>query len=228
MLIFDPAALPDDYDTRMRDDPLAVIEPLANEGRIYWLDTHADGGYCLGISVDGDLPPEHVAFARKIGSSEHFAAPSGMLYFTGIEYAFRYDDSFFRKHPHMGSCLAIASGIYQLTLYEMDYPDKLHDNLLRQRLSVGRFLLYSLMSRLAPVGCISTLVLIVSAFPLGLRVWSRTALPICLALILPAFLLSLLRPYREAQQAKRAIEREYPNLFAVLKLTTPTAFRQIH
>jgi len=217
MLVFDPAALPDDYYSRMRKNPIAVIEPLANEGRIYWLDTHADGGYSLGVCIDGELRPEHVAFARQFGVAERFEAPSGRLYFAGIEYAFRHDNSFLRKHPQMGSYEQIAAGVYQLTMYEMDYPEDFHEILLRQRLTAGRFRAYSLMSWLVPLGCTSALAMIASAVALGLRAWSYTALPLCLASILPVLLLSRLRPYREALQAKHAIEREYPDFLAVLR-----------
>lgn len=220
MLLFDPEALPPNYDSLMRDDPMAVIEPLANEGRICWLDAHADGGYNLGVCMADDLQPEHATFARQIGLAERFVAPSGVLYFAGIEYAFRNDDSFLRKHPHMGSSQKIAPGVYHLTLYEMDYPEDHHEGLLHQRISAGAFRMYSLMNRLVPLGCISTLATIVSLFLTGVRMWIRIALPLWLALVLPALILSRLRPYREAQQVKSAIEREYPGFFAVLRPIT--------
>jgi hypothetical protein len=215
MLIFDPAALPEEYEGSMRGDPLAIIEPLANAGTIYWLDTHADGGYSLGVCHD-ELRPELRAFARQIGVAERFAAPSGKLYFAGIEYAFRDDDSFLRKHPHMGSCLPIAAGIYRLTVFDMEYPEDFHEALLRQRLTAGKFWMYSLMNWLAPLGCISALATIVSAFAIGFRWWCRIVLPLGLALVLPALILSRLRPFRAANREMHAIQREYPGFVAVL------------
>jgi hypothetical protein len=44
MLIFDPTTLPDDYDVRIRHDPIAVIERLFDDGCLYWLNTASDGG----------------------------------------------------------------------------------------------------------------------------------------------------------------------------------------
>lgn len=216
MLIFDPAALPDDYDRRMRDDPLGVIKLLADEGRIFWLNTHADGAYSLGVCLDGQLPSRHAAFARQLGVAERFAASGGSLYFAGIEYAFRHDDSFLRKHPHMGSLQKIAAGDYRLTIYEIDYPANFHDKLLRQHLTVGDYRMHSLMNWLAPFGCISAVAMVAIAIAFGLRDWTRTALPLCVALIVPAILLASLRPHREAKRMKRAIERAYPEFLAVL------------
>ena len=91
MLIFDPGALPDDYDERMRSDPLAVIEPLTENGKLYWLNTDSDGSYSLGVCLDGRLPGELSRFAKPLGVAGRFAAPRGRLSFTGIEYAFRHD-----------------------------------------------------------------------------------------------------------------------------------------
>jgi hypothetical protein len=217
MLLFDPAALPHDYDSQMRDDPMAVIEPLAADGRIYWLDTQADGGYDLGVYLADELPPNYKKFARQLGVAERFAVTSGKLYFTGIEYVFRDDDTFLRKHPHMGSSQDVTPGVYHLTLYDMEYPEDFHEDLLRQRIPARQFRAWSLMNLLVPLGCTSTLATLVSPFLLGRRMWVRIALPLWLALTLPAILLSRSHSYRAAVETQRAIEREYPGYFAVLR-----------
>lgn len=221
MLIFDPATLPDDFDARLRHDPIAVIERLFDTGCLYWLDTASDGAYSLGICVGGCLPDEVAGYARPLGVAARFTAASGRLYFTGIEYAFRHDDSSLRRYPHMGGCYEIPAGTYHLTLYEMDYPEDFHEDLLRQRLSAGDFRLYSLMGRLIPLGCIVAISLAVSPLFLGLRLWSVTALPLCLALVLPAILISRSRSYCEASHSHSAVQREYPDYCATLEAGTP-------
>jgi hypothetical protein len=139
MVIFDPDTLPDDYEVRVRHDPVAVIERLSDDGWLYRLDTTSDGGYSLGICIGGCLPGEVAGFARPLGEATRFIVASGRLYFTGLEYAVRHDDSFLRRHPHMGACYEIPAGTYRLTLYEMDYPEDFHEDLSRQRLSAGEF-----------------------------------------------------------------------------------------
>jgi hypothetical protein len=49
MELFDPAALGDDFDSQMKGDPADLMEQLAREGRLYWINTHADGGFSLGV-----------------------------------------------------------------------------------------------------------------------------------------------------------------------------------
>lgn len=221
MLIFDPATLPDDYDVRVHHDPIAVIERLFDDGCLYWLDTASDGTYSLGICVGELLPDELVRFARLSGVAARFTVASGRLYFTGIEYAFRHDDSFLRRYPHMGACCQIPVGTYRLTLYEMDYPEDFHEDRLRQRLSVNDFRLYALMNhRLIPLGCISAILLVLSPLLIGLRLWSVTALPLCVALALSTILISRSRPYREARHSHLAIQREYPDFCAALEVET--------
>jgi hypothetical protein len=216
MLIFDPAALPDDYDARAREDPTALIEPLAAAGRLSWLDTAADGGYSLGLCVDRPLPPDMVPFAKLAGESGRFSAPSGRLYFTGIEYAFRHDDSFLRKYPHMGAYREIPPGEYHLRVFEMTYPEEFHEDLLRASLPPGAFRVYSLMNSLIPLGCVAVLALVASPFWLGLRLWCTTVLPLALMLVLPAIALSRTRTYREAKRLDQDIRRQYPDYMATL------------
>jgi hypothetical protein len=217
MLIFDPGALPEDYDARARQDPIEFIEPLATAGRLYWLDTAADGGYSLGLCVGRPLPPEMVQFAKLAGDAGRFSAPSGRVYFTGIEYAFRRDDTFLRKHPHMGACREVPPGEYHLRLFEMIYPEDFHEELLRASLRPGTFHLYSLMNSLIPIGCIAALALVASAFWLGLRLWCTTVLPLALALMLPGIAVSRTRTYREARRLDQAIRRRYPDYLATLE-----------
>jgi hypothetical protein len=212
MLIFDPGALPDDYDERMRPDPLAAIEPLAGNGNLYWLNTDSDGGYSLGVCLDGRLPGELSRFAKPLGVAGRFAAPSGRLFFTGIEYAFRHDDRLLRRYPHMGACQPIPSGVYQLALYEMDYPEGFPEGLLRERLPANALRLYTLLNDwLIPLICIGVLLLFVSLLGLGARVWSITALPAGLALVLPVVLLSRTPTYRQARGLLLDLQRRYPD-----------------
>src|SRR5262249_51233311 len=56
MVVFDPAALPDDFDEKQNDDPVSQLEQLMQAGRLYWIETHADGSYTLGVYVGHSLP----------------------------------------------------------------------------------------------------------------------------------------------------------------------------
>src|SRR5438046_665522 len=100
LLLFDPGALPEDFDSR--DDPADVLEQLTEAGRACWFDTGADGAYLLHAYVDEPVPPSLEPYTRDPITREAFAAPTGRLYFTGAEYGFREDDRLLRRYPHMG------------------------------------------------------------------------------------------------------------------------------
>jgi hypothetical protein len=219
MLIFDPAALPDDYDRRVHDDPIAAIQKLHDDGRLYWLNTNSDGAYSLSVCMDDGLPPNLAPFGCCVGEAACFSAASGRIYFTGIEYGFHHDDSFLRRHPHMGAYCQVPAGTYRLSLYEMEYPEDYHEDLLRRSVSAREFRLYSLMNRLIPLACISAVALAVSPPLLGARLWSEIALPVCVALALPAILISRSGSYRRTRRTHRDIQRDHPDFCATLQAT---------
>ena len=210
MVIFDPAALPDDFDQKQRDDPLAQLEELAQAGRLYWLDTHADGAYALGVYVGDRLPDRLQALGKKLGASESFQIPSGRLFFTGIEYVFRTDDSFLRKHPHMGSSLELAAGSYRADFFEFEYPEDFYEDFLRERLSALELRTYRFMNILAPLGCISLLALFAALGFLSWYVWAVTVLPCGLLLIALPLIVSRLPAYRKADAVYKEVQKEFP------------------
>jgi hypothetical protein len=219
MVIFDPATLPGDYDGRVRQDREAAIKQLFDHGSLYWLETGSNGAYELVICVGGSLPRELARFARPLGAAARFAAVSGRVYFSGIEYAFRHDDSSLRKRPDMGASLELPAGIYRLTLYAMDYPEDFHRDGSLERLSAGDFRLYTLINNgLIPFGCIGAIAIAVSFFLLGWHRFSVEALPVFIALAPPAILFFRSRSNRGANRPYLGIQREYPAYCATLEV----------
>jgi hypothetical protein len=218
MVIFDPAGLPDDYDGRAHDDPVAVLHQLTTDGTLYWLNESGDGGYRLGVILGAGVPIKLSGFAKHIEDAARFAAPSGRLYFTGIEYVFRRDDSRLRKYPQMGAFLEIPPGVYRLSFYELEYPEDFHDDVLRARLSPHAFRVYSLMSWFVPIGCMSALAVIAAIGALGWRLWAMTVFPVGMCLAMLPFVLARTATYRAVQREHRAIEREYPDYSACLTI----------
>lgn len=134
MVVFDPAALPDGFDTAYKEDPIAQLEELQTAGRLCWINTEGDGGYELGVYTGTRLPNELRPYARSIDEFDSFPIPSGRLYFTGIEYVFKNDDSFLRKYPHMAETAQLEPGSYRAEFLEFEYPEEFHEDFLRQKL----------------------------------------------------------------------------------------------
>lgn len=230
MVIFDPAALPSDFDKRKHENPFDLLEQLTQAGLLYWLNTASDGGYTLGVYLSHELPQHVKPYAQRLDTCREFHVPSGRLYFTGVEYAFQEDDSFLRKYPGMGEAAEIRPGRYWADLFEFEYPEDFYEDLLRQRLPADQFRLHNLMNTLAPIGCVTPL----AAFGLlallkwaGLHwtVWAVTVLPVGLILIALPIYLSRLPGYREADAVSRALDKEFPAYGILLRKPAPTESR---
>jgi hypothetical protein len=215
MVVFDPAALPSDFD--QCDEPEDILKRLSEEGSVYWLNTASDGGYNLGLRLGNELPTETAEFAKRLGEVTRFNAASGRLYFTGIEYAFHQDDSRLRRNPAMGASREIPKGTYQLTIYDMDYPEDFHENLVRQRVSPSALRVDSLMNKLIPIALIGTIGFLASLFGLGLRRWLIAVVPVYAVFAVIFVLLVRSRSYDEVWSTRLAVEREYPDYWATLE-----------
>jgi hypothetical protein len=216
MVIFDPAALPGDFDAGRTNISTEQLEQLTRAGRLYWLDTHSDGEYRLGIYLTESLPERLTPFARRMDACERFHIPSGRLFFTGVEYVFHSDDSFLRKHSHMGEAIELAAGLDRAEFFEFLYPEYFHEARLQERSSGVQFRQYSLMNMLAPIGCISLLALVGSFWLIPREVWLTTILPCGGALIALPIILSRLPAYKKAAAVYKAIHNEFPDYGIVL------------
>jgi hypothetical protein len=217
MVIFDPGALPADFDAQWKTDAAAQVEQLTREGRLYWLNTCADGSYTLGVYVGDGLPKRLHPFAKRLDVREKYPVASGRLYFTGIEYAFRADDSLLRKYRHMGESIELAPGEYRAEFFEFDYPPDFHEDLLEKRLPSAQFRAHQLMNVLAPIGCMSVLALFGSKAFLGWAEWLTFALPFGIALVALPLLWSRLPAYKQAASVYKGIGKEFPGYGVLLQ-----------
>jgi hypothetical protein len=216
MVIFDPAALPDDFDAKQQNNPVSQIEELMRAGRMFWLDTHADGAHSLGVYPGDRLPGRLRPYAKTLEACDPFHVPSGRLYFTGVEYAFRDDPALLRRYLHMGEAAQVPAGRYRAVFFEFDYPADFHEEILRQALPAGPYRLHQLMNALVPVGCLCVLGLLGSLFFLAWTVWLTVALPCGLVLVTLPIMLSRLPGYRQAHAVYKDIQEAFPDYGVVL------------
>jgi hypothetical protein len=221
MVVFDPAALPDDFDAQQKVDSISHLEELQTAGRLYWINTEGDGGYELGVSTGDRLPDDLQPYAKSVDIVERFQIPSGRLFFTGIEYAFKSDDSRLRKYAHMGGEAKVEAGEYRAEFFEFEYPEDFHEDLLRQKLPVSQFRIHRLMNTLAPIGCVSFLALLALLAVLKWRIWLVTALPGGVALVALPLILANLPAYREAERIYKEIQTHYPSYGVLLQSIGP-------
>lgn len=211
VVAFDPAALPDDYDTLAKDDPITHIQRLHDEGRLRWVDAHADGSYRLGMFVGQAMPERLAPYLGKGEVIEQFHTPSGRLWFTGIEYVFRHDDSFLRKFPHQGASVEVPAGIHKAVFYELEYPEDFEETLLAQHLSPEQLAARKRMDQVALFGWLGALAIGIGFVVLNKSVWAMTALPLGLAAIAIPFFFSRSRAHKSAEAAATSATDEYPD-----------------
>lgn len=132
MALFDRAALPRDYHTPQFANP--NWKSLQMEEQICVLETSSDGEYVV------DLVEELSSIEIEFGisrSRSRLQVPSGTLHFCGIEFVFWPQG--LSKYPHMGQSLELACGVYEVEVFEIEYPDDWEEDQLRQRLGNGRY-----------------------------------------------------------------------------------------
>jgi hypothetical protein len=215
---FDPTALPDDYDGPAKNaDPISLIERLDSEGHLHWLDPQGDGSYRLGVYSGTPLPDRLLPYIKETSSIPQFHTPSGRLYFTGIEYIFRHDDSYLRKHPHMGTSMEVPRGVHPATAYTLEYPADFDEQLAAKHLTPDQRRILHLKQRLVPLGCLATIALIVACFLLPWHTWLMIALPIWLTTAaIPAILLARSTRIQSASNAHQLITDDYPDYALVI------------
>ncbi|HEX8437111.1 hypothetical protein [Archangium sp.] len=217
LCLFDPIALPANFDGRLREDAAEALEELAAVGRLYWWDTGADGSYTLGLWVDEAMPPDLRQYARPLAQLPTFQVPGGRLYFTGIEYVFREDDAFLKKHPHMGHAADVPSGVYGFELYELEYPKGHDEEMLNRRLTPEERRVDAAMEIIQPVGVMLLIVATVLLFVLGPGSWATRVLPVAAVVLLVMRVSTRLPAYRRVAQVRRSMALEQPGYALVLR-----------
>lgn len=129
--VFDPMALPADFDDSSRNDPIGQLEQLANAGHLWWCNTGGDGSYLVQVHVDEEVPQDMRAYLHDPQRQELFRAPSGVVWACGIEYIARdptrghaqTPKGGLGRHPHMGGPCEVAPGDYTMTAWRAEWPD---------------------------------------------------------------------------------------------------------
>jgi|GEM_PF-2118100 len=83
---FDPIGLPIDFEQNARTDPRGCLQTLAQEGRLWYQNTGADGSYLFHIYIDENVPSEILERCSDPKTISRFLVPSGQLVACGAEY----------------------------------------------------------------------------------------------------------------------------------------------
>lgn len=217
LVLFDPAALPDDFDRRRSEDPADLMAALHQEGKLWSIDSGGDGFFWLQICLAEPIPEELKANATDPERFETFPVPSGKVYFTGAEYAFQSDDSLLRQTPKMKAFAEVPPGTYRLLAYRMKYPEGFREEKLRDAVGPLAYFTYQSYGWMVIGAIAAVLALIFSYFNLPPEVWFGQILPVLGLVVLLPLLLGRQYGLAEARARWQTIQQEYPHYLAHLE-----------
>ena len=219
ILIFDPLALPSDYDERPKAQ-WEIIRRLHQEQRVFHVQTGADGAYLVHAFVDEPMPDYLGPFVHEPYVHEHFDAPSGQVYCAGLEYAFRSNNARLKKHPRLGGSFSLAPGRYRLTMHRTEYPDEMMEEELRQKVTPNAFRLHQSMGYFVTLAVLSMVGCSIAFFKLPTAIWTAYVLPLAIVLVAPPFIVSRLPSYRNTDKIWKDLQLNYPSLVAEFQRAT--------
>jgi hypothetical protein len=221
LLLFDPGALPEDFERLFQSSSGEILERLDREGRVCWITVDGDGGYLLHAYIGERVPRELERCAVEPETIEEFHVPTGRVVFAGSEYAFREDDSFLRNHPHMGGSFRLPPGVYRLKIFRTQYPKRFVEQLFRNQASPWEYCLWNSMILLIPLAVAAWIGLVVIFFTTVHVPFPSFLAPLLVLVFASPFLVRRLKIYRSAKERFASLEREYPALVAQLEIVRP-------
>jgi hypothetical protein len=217
LLLFDPGALPPDFEDRLRAGTVDVLTRLDEQGKVCWIATEGDGRFLLHAYVDEPVPEALRPCLTEPVVVEGFPIPTGRLFLAGSEYAFRDDDHFLRQHPHMGGFCTIRPGTYRLTLYRGEYPSGSLERRFRDEASHWEYGLWNSMRLLIPLSVAAWIGLVVIFFTRSRVPWPSLLAPSLGLIFALPFLVRRLHTYRLAKERYACLEREFPSFIGELE-----------
>jgi hypothetical protein len=153
-------------------------------------------------------------FIREPRTQNHFDAPSGQIFFSGLEHAFGSDDSRLRKYPHMGGHIDVRPGRYSLTMYRTEYPDEMMEEELRRKVDPRAFRLHQNMGCFVGMAVLAAVVAMGALFSRGISMMSLFVVSLAGLFIAVPFIVPRLPSYRKTDRIWQDVQRQYPSLVA--------------
>jgi len=154
---FDPSALPNDFDRRVKEDLDATFKAAAAEGRLWIQATGADGAYLFHFYVDEDVPARIQTYSEEPKTVDCFHVPSGTLWACGAEYAACNPlKAGLDRFSHMGAKFELLPGEYALTAWRIEWPEGMEEREMEMRLGKSKVSRYQRMGVFSGILCVST------------------------------------------------------------------------
>src|SRR5262249_4377992 len=134
----------------------------------------------------------------------------GAGYFGGMEYMFKRDCSFLKKHPAMCEQVNIPDGTYSARVYRTKIPDDLYDAWLLSRVGARAKRFWGIHSIIAACAVASVFVLLISFCLVTWTVWF-CEMAVATILLLAVVAMSRTGWYKSVAGARDAFSKTYPS-----------------
>lgn len=214
LLLFDPLALPDDYDTT--DEPQIEIVGAADaDDKVVWIDAPATRTHHLLAFVDEPVS-EHLESLLVVQRDlKKFRVTSDAVIFSGAEFAYRNDDSGITESPGRGGRIKITPGNWNVTLFGLKNVDAVIDEKFRQKTTKLQFRFFQINSWLMAAAGIVVFMAFVCVFISPFIAWLTTWLPAMVILVALAIATRFNSAYRTARHTLDGLRDLYPDFVAV-------------
>jgi hypothetical protein len=208
MVLYWPDNLPDDADTQLKDDPMALIEKLRDEGKLILFPCDGDGQYTLAVFVGGQVSDELQEFCKE---EERYPSliVRGDGYFGGAEYMFKHNDTLRIAFPHMSEKVVMPAGTYAARVWRTNVPESVYHTWLVREAGPGAKRLRDLHRGIATCAVVGVLLALVTLLFVPWAVWFCIA-GAAIALVVVAVALSRTPAYQAVAKAQRHYEEAFP------------------
>lgn len=214
LLLFDPLALPGDYDTT--DEPqIEIIGAADADDKVIWIDAPATRTHQLMAFIDEPVSPRFESLLEIQRDLKKFTVTSGVVIFSGAEFAYRNDDSGLTESPDRGAPIQITPGDWDVELFRLRNVDAIIDKKFRQQTTELQYRIFQVNSWLTAAAALLVFAALVCAFISPLTLWLTTWLPATGALVVLAIVTRLSSAFRTAHRRIRDLRDLYPDFVAV-------------
>lgn len=227
---FDAAALPEDYDEQVKKDRMAVLEKLSHEGRLWYLETGADGGYLFHFYIEEVLPELIAKHSVEPKITKRFSVPRGEMWACGAEYVALDPKRALAKFSHMGASFQIPPGDCEITAWRTEWPEHFIENKIKERIGKASWRRNEALGQ--STGCLFVALIIGTVVSFGVSAsrgtWGHFGLGsgwfwgglgvlwvVCIAMVI--FLKKM-----ENHGPRREVEREFPSIVVEMKRSVPS------
>ncbi len=214
LAVFDSAALPDDFDV-LDERQTDALRDLHDKGELFCIESGGDGGFLFHVFVEESFPSYLTPFLHDPIETKCFKVPSGKIYCSGAEYAFRKDRAGLKENPGMGGSFTVPVGIYRATVLRAEYPENLMEDELKQSVSSLAFKAHQNVGCFVGLAFLSLIFLLLAFFKFTQFILFAAILAFVLMAV--PFLIFRSHSYAMTKSLWDEIESKYPSIVVMFQ-----------